>query len=335
MNIGIAFDLKTDFARADGAPDDALEEYDSPATVDAIERVLAARGHRVMRLAGGRRFVASVLETPPDLVFNIAEGRGSRSREAHVPAVCEMLGIAVTHSDPLTMALALDKAMAKRAVASAGVATPRFAVIESARDLPNVNELGLEYPLFAKPLFEGSSMGIRRNSKIESSASLVERVGTLLDHYREPVLVEEFCTGPEFTVAVLGTGSHARIAGAMEIVPKKVAAAEFVYSLEVKRNVDWRSEMEYAVPPRKSAREIAAIEAVALAAHRALGCRDIARIDVRTGRDGEPKFIEANPLPGVAPGWSDLALLWEGLGRTYDDLIGAILDEACARLDLA
>jgi len=130
MNIGIAYDLKTDLEPPSGsAPDDALEEYDSPATVDAIERALMKLGHRVMRLGGGRRFVVNVLETPPDLVFNIAEGRGSRSREAHVPAVCEMLGIAYTHSDPLTMALALDKAMAKRAVASVGVATPRFAVV--------------------------------------------------------------------------------------------------------------------------------------------------------------------------------------------------------------
>src|SRR5262245_49081279 len=161
MNIGIAFDLKTDFAAASAGPDDALEEYDSPATVDAIERVLASRGHRVMKLGGGRRFIAAVLETPPDLVFNIAEGRGSRSREAHVPAVCEMLGIAYTHSDPLTMALSLDKAIAKRIVASAGVPTPRFAVVESAGDVESSELAGLAYPLFAKPLFEGSSMGIR------------------------------------------------------------------------------------------------------------------------------------------------------------------------------
>lgn len=330
MNIGIAYDLKTDFApTAAAGPDDALEEYDSPATVEAIERVLAARGHSVLKLGGGRRFITAVLETPPALVFNIAEGRGSRSREAHVPAVCEMLGIAYTHSDPLTMALSLDKAMAKRIVASAGVSTPRFAIVESPRDLASI---ALEYPLFAKPLFEGSSMGIRRNSKIDDKVSLRGRISTLLDLYREPVLVEEFCSGPEFTVAILGQGPSARVVGVMEIVPKKLATADFVYSLEMKRNLNWREEMEYVVPPRRSAEQVAAVAAVALGAYRALGCRDIARVDVRTGRDGEPKFIEANPLPGVAPGWSDLALLWERIDRTYDDLIGSILDEACARL---
>jgi D-alanine-D-alanine ligase len=286
-------------------------------------------GHSVRKLGGGRRFLTEVLEAPPELVFNISEGRGSRSREAHVPSVCEMLGIDYTHSDPLTMALALDKAMAKRLVASAGVATPRFAVIESARDL---DALSLRYPLFAKPLFEGSSMGIRRNSKIADESALRARIGTLLDHYREPVLVEEFCSGPEFTVAVVGHGESARVVAAMEIVPKQVKPADFVYSLESKRNPNWRDEIEYVVPPRRSPREIAAIEDVALSAYRALGCRDIARIDVRADAEGEPKFIEANPLPGVAPGWSDLALLWERLGRTYDDLVATIVHEARARL---
>jgi D-alanine-D-alanine ligase len=333
MNIGIAFDLKSDFAPTPAAgPDDALEEYDSPATVEAIERALAARGHTVQKLGGGRRFITAVLETPPGLVFNIAEGRGSRSREAHVPAVCEMLGIAYTHSDPLTMALSLDKAMAKRVVASAGVATPSFAVVESPRDLAS---LELDFPLFAKPLFEGSSMGIRRNSKIEDRVALRGRIGTLLELYREPVLVEEFCSGPEYTVAILGTGPGARVVGVMEIVPKKVPTAHFVYSLETKRNTNWREEMDYVVPPRTDPEHVAAIETVALDAYRALGCRDVARIDVRTGRDGEPKFIEANPLPGIAPGWSDLALLWERIDRTYEDLIGSILDEACLRLGLS
>jgi D-alanine-D-alanine ligase len=333
MKIGIAYDLKSDFdSTTRTGPDDALEEYDSPATVDAIERVLVSRGHTVLRLGGGRNFLTSVLETPPDLVFNIAEGHGSRSREAHIPAVCEMLGIAYTHSDPLTMALSLDKAAAKRIAESFGVPTPRFSVIESARDLDAVS---LEFPLFAKPLFEGSSMGIRRNSKLADDASLRDRVGRLLLDYGEPVLVEEFCSGPEFTVAILGTGALARVVAAMEIVPKKVATADFVYSLEIKRSSDWQSEMEYAVPPRRTAREIAAIEAVALGAYRALGCRDIARVDVRTGRDGEPKFIEANPLPGIAPGWSDLALLWKALGRSYDDLVLSVVDQASARLGLA
>jgi D-alanine-D-alanine ligase len=338
LEIGLAFDLKADFepSRAPGAPDDLLEEYDSVSTVDAIERALASRGHRVRRLGGGRAFAAALLETPPQLVFNIAEGRGSRSREAHVPALCEMLGIPCTHSDPLTMAATLDKAVAKRIAAGCGVPTPRFAVIEGERDLARLDavaaDLGL--PLFAKPLFEGSSMGIRKRSRLADAAELRARVAELLRDYGEPVLVEEFCPGAEFTVGILGSGATARAISAMEVVPLQVAREDFVYSLEVKRNWNWAEEVDYHVPPRRPAAELAAIERVALDAYRALGCRDVARVDLRCGRDGSPKFIECNPLPGIAPGWSDLSILWDRHGGTYDTLVLAILDEARARCDL-
>ena len=331
MHIGIAFDLKADFGAVSGGPEDLLEEYDSDATVSAIERVLVARGHRVTRLGGGRRFLERLLAASPELVFNIAEGRGSRSREAHVPAACEMLGIPCTHSDPLTMAVTLDKAMAKRVVASCGIPTPGFVVVEHERDLARI---AMPFPLFAKPLFEGSSMGIRRRSRIADRAELSERVGQLLGDYREPVLVEEFCGGAEFTVGLLGNGANVRVAATMEVEPLLVPRDQFVYSLEVKRNPNWAEEIAYHVPPKRARAEIDAVEKVALDAYRALGCRDVSRIDVRCDAAGNPKFIECNPLPGLAPGWSDLSILWDRSGGTYETLIGAILDEATARLAL-
>lgn len=331
MHIGIAFDLKADFGAVSGGPEDLLEEYDSDATVSAIEQVLVARGHKVTRLGGGRRFLERLLATRPDLVFNIAEGRGSRSREAHVPAACEMLGVPCTHSDPLTMAVTLDKAMAKRVVASCGVPTPEFVVVEHERDLAHI---ALPFPLFAKPLFEGSSMGIRRRSRVADRAELSERVGQLLGDYREPVLVEEFCGGAEFTVGLLGNGANVRVAATMEVEPLLVPREQFVYSLEVKRNPNWAEEIAYHVPPKRTRAEIDAVEKVALDAWRALGCRDVARIDVRNDAAGNPKFIECNPLPGLAPGWSDLAILWDRTGGTYATLVGAILDEATTRLAL-
>jgi D-alanine-D-alanine ligase len=283
-------------------------------------------------LGGGRRFIENLLRERVELVFNIAEGHGSRSREAHVPAVCEMLGVPCTHSDPLTMAVTLDKAMAKRVVASCGVPTAEFVVVERLEDLARI---ALPFPLFAKPLFEGSSMGIRRRSRIGNRAELEERVGQLLGDYREPVLVEEFCSGPEFTVGVLGQGASARTIGTMEVEPLLVPRDQFVYSLEVKRNPNWADEIAYRVPPQRPREEVERVEKVALDAYRALGCRDVSRVDVRCDARGTPKFIECNPLPGVAPGWSDLAILWDRLGGNYDTMIGAILDEACARLKLA
>jgi D-alanine-D-alanine ligase len=334
--IGIAYDLKADMERAaqravgEGElPDDAFEEYDSEATVAAIEEALGANGYRTRRLGSGRSFLARAMHDAGDLVFNIAEGYGTRSREAHVPSALEMLGIPYTHSDPLTLALTLDKAMAKRVVASAGVPTPRFAVVES---LEGIDDLPLRYPLIAKPLFEGSSMGVRKHSRVTDPDSLRELVVQLLADYHEPVLVEEFAGGPEFTVGVLGTGAGAQVIGAMEIVPKRCDVGEFVYSLEVKRN--YLEEVEYAAPPDRPAELVRAVEEVGLAAYRALACRDVGRVDVRLDADGEPKFLEVNPLPGLNPVTGDLVILARANGLHYADLIGRIVEGARERQSL-
>ena len=327
MDIGIAFDLKSDFVAPAGAPDDFLEEYDSERTVAAVEAALAKRGHRARRMGGGKRFLAALLAEPPDLVFNLAEGQGSRSREAHVPAACEMAGVPCTHSDPATLALALDKALAKRVVAAAGVAVARDRIVRSAADLAAFD---LPFPCLAKPQFEGSSMGVRAGSKSRDAAELRREVERLVGGYAQPALVEEFLTGPEFTVGVVGEGDRARVLATMEIRPKDDATEEFVYSIEMKRI--WSEKVEYHVPPRRPAEVIAAVEQVALAAYRALECRDVGRVDVRMGGDGLPRFIELNPLPGISPGWSDLCVLAEKIGLDHDALIGVILDAALARL---
>lgn len=334
--IGIAYDLKTDVERAvlrnagdEPLPDDLLEEYDSEATVSAIEEALLASGYRTRRLGSGRSFLAEAMREPGDLVFNIAEGYGSRSREAHVPSALEMLGVPYTHSDPLTLALTLDKAMAKRVVASAGVPTPRFAVVEH---VDQTSSVPLSYPLIAKPLFEGSSMGVRNHSRVVDEVELRELVAQLLADYHEPVLVEEFASGPEFTVGILGTGASAEVIGAMEIVPRNCAIERFVYSLEVKRN--YLEEVEYHAPPRRSPGIVAHVEEVALAAYRALACRDVGRVDVRLGADGEPKFLEVNPLPGLNPITGDLVILARAHGIAYAELIGRIVDGARARQGL-
>ena len=334
--IGIAYDLKAELEqtvlRAAGdavLPDDVFEEYDSEATVAAIEEALGSNGYRTRRLGSGRSFLARAMHEPGDLVFNIAEGYGTRSREAHVPSALEMLGVPYTHSDPLTLALTLDKAMAKRVVASAGVPTPRFAVLEH---VDQVADVPLAFPLIAKPLFEGSSMGVRNHSRVVDEYELRELVAQLLADYREPVLVEEFASGPEFTVGILGTGPSAQVIGAMEIVPKNCPIDEFVYSLEVKRN--YLEEVEYHAPPRRPAEMVRHVEEVALAAYRALACRDVGRVDVRMGDDGEPKFLEVNPLPGLNPVTGDLVILARANGLGYADLIGRIVEGARERQGL-
>lgn len=329
MEIGIACDLRADFVPEPGRPDDQLEEYDSEATLQGLQVAIESHGHGVRRIGGGRRFLLEVLERPPELVFNIAEGRGTRSREAHVPAVCEMLGIPITHSDPLTLAASLDKAVAKRLVAARGVPTAPFAVIENGTVEA---ALGLSFPVFAKPLFEGSSMGVRKSSKLRTADELRARCAGLRSDYAQPVLVEEFLGGPEFTVAVLGTGATARVLGIMEIVPKKVPPAEFVYSLEVKR--DWIDEVAYHVPPKRPEAFNQAVADVALAAYRALECRDIARVDIRCDAAGTPHFMEVNPLPGLNHETGDIVILARLAGTSYRDLVGAVIDGARSRYGL-
>ncbi len=321
MEIGIAYDLRCD-SRDGGGPTDQFEEYDSPATVEAVAAALESCGYAVRRLGGGRTLVHELLERPPELVFNMAEGAHTRSREAHVPAVCELLSVPYTHSDPLTLAASLDKAVAKQLIAAAGIPTPRWHVVEDAG-----HRVALEFPLLAKPLAEGSSMGIRVSSRAERPSELRGHIERLLGDYSQPVLVEEFCPGPEFTVGITGAGAGAQLLGVMEIVPLQAPVGQFVYSLEVKREDE--AFVEYHVPPCRPQELVDRIVAVAFGAYRALGCRDIARVDLRLDAHGEPSFLELNPLPGLGPAYGDIVILAERSGVPFEELISRIV--GCAR----
>ncbi len=329
LDIGITYDLRSAFEGVTSGPEDRLEEYDSEGTVHAIASAIEKLGHRPRPLGGGRTFLSRVLKHAPDLVFNFAEGFGTRSREAHVPATLELLNIPFTHSDPLTLAVSLDKAITKRIVGACGVPTPHYAVVS---DASAAERLALAMPVIAKPLNEGSSMGIRKSSRITDRGALEEHLARLLKDYQQPVLIEEFCSGPEFTVGVIGTGADAHVIGIMEILPKNAPLDTFVYSLEVKRN--WEEEVRYDVPPKQTPELLRRVEQVALDAYRALDCRDVARVDVRVGPNNEPMFLEINPLPGLDPVKSDIVILARGMGMAYDELIGGILDSARARYKL-
>jgi D-alanine-D-alanine ligase len=326
MEIGLAYDLRSDFAR-DGGPDDRLEEFDSVETVEAVAAALEACGYSARPLGGGRALLRELFDRPPDLVFNMAEGDGTRSREARVPAACELLGIPYTHSDPLTLAATLDKAVAKQLVAAAGVPTPRWQLLHAAGE-----EIALDFPVIAKPVAEGSSKGLRLSSRCDDADELRPHLARLLQDYRQPVLVEEFCAGPELTVGIVGTGAAAASIGVMEIVPRDVPLDRFVYSVEVKRASE--EAVEYRLPPDRPTALLADVEDAALAVYRALGCRDVARVDFRLDAAGEPRFLEVNPLPGLQPGWGDVVLLAARRGIAYEELIGTIVRLARERQGL-
>ena len=310
-------------------PEDEFEEFDSPATIQALVALLSGEGYVVSVLEADRTLAKRLSGGNFDLVFNIAEGKGGRCREALVPALCELLGIAYTGSDPLTLAATLDKAVAKRLV-SPEVRTPRWLLVRSMADLPGncpnrQSKFDMRFPLFAKPNDEGSSKGIRDDSRCENLASLEALCARLLDTYGRPVLVEEFVGGAEVTVGVVGN-REPEVIGMMHVVPTEGRVEDFVYSLEVKR--DWQNRVRYAIPPELPPETCKRIEAAALTAFRMLDCRDVARIDFRLDQDGEPCFIEANPLPGLSPTSGDLVLMAKAMGWTWEGLISRIVREA-------
>jgi D-alanine-D-alanine ligase len=325
LKVGITYNLKKDFSQRENQPIDLLEEFDSEETIDAIREVLESEGHDVIRLGGDTGLVDRIRQGPVDIVFNIAEGLGGRNREAHIPALLEFLNIPYTGSDPLTLSLTLDKAMAKRMVMSQNIPTPRFKKIEKMNDLDG---LDLHYPLFIKLCYEGSSKGVRLDSKISDPQFLEEKARELLKTYGSPLLVEEFVKGPEFTVGVLGN-QDPFVLGVMQIEIKGRPPEESVYSLEIKR--EWEEKVRYHCPPSIDQHLQKKIEEVALQSYRALECRDVSRVDIRVGEDRTPYFLEINPLPGLSPVYGDLVIMARSMGWDYARLVKTIFHQALKR----
>jgi len=325
VRVGLTYDLKDDYL-ALGLGEHEVAEFDAAATIAALEGALGALGHEV-ELVGHVRALAARLVAGwrCDLVFNIAEGVAGFGRESQVPALLEAYEIPYTFSDPLVTALTLHKGMAKHVARGCGVPTPSFVLVTTAAEAEAVT---LPLPLFAKPVAEGSSKGITAKSLVRSRAALVEVCTELLALYRQPVLVEEFLSGSEFTVGVLGTGRSARALATLEVVLLG-GADQGVYSYRNK--TDWQGLVDYRL--LEAGPLSAEVENVALATWRCLGCRDAGRVDVRLDGKGRAQMLEVNPLAGLAPGYSDLPIMAELRGMSYGALIGEIVRSALARLD--
>ena len=325
LRVGITYNLKKDFLPQQNQPIDFLEEFDSEDTIHDIGHALAEEGHQVFELGGDNGLIDRLKQTPVDMVFNIAEGLQGRNREAHIPALLEFLGIPYTVSDPLTLSLTLDKVMAKKIVMSEGIPTPSFKKINRMEDLEG---LELRTPLFVKLSEEGSSKGVRLDSKVTDLKALEENTRWLLEEYGPPLLVEEFIQGPEFTVGILGNEEPV-VLGVMQIEIKGVPLDESIYSLEIKR--EWEEKVRYHCPPPIDFPLLKRIEEVALRSYRALDCRDVSRVDIRVGKDGIPYFLEINPLPGLSPVYGDLVIMAKRMGWNYTRLIKTIFHHALKR----
>jgi len=326
MRIGLAYDIKSSIT-THSTVEDALEEYDLPETLDTIEGALLKRGHKVVRLGGGSEFLHAICHTHVDIVFNIAEGRGNhRSREAQVPAVLEMLGIPYTGSDPLCLAVCLDKPITKKLLKAEGIPTPRWFTIGSCEKVPEARWDLFPFPKIIKPSCEGSSKGIRVTSLVHNVCEAEEETMRIIKDYRQPAMVEEFIGGDEVTVGIIGN-SPPKVVGMMRILPK-TKVHNFIYSLEVKR--DYTNQVDYESPVELPDSILDRLESTSLAIFKTLGCRDFARIDFRISNNGTPHFIEINPLPGLGT-YSDLVIMAIKLGWTHEGLINAVLDAALER----
>ena len=322
MTVGLTYDLRSDWLRL-GYSELETAEFDREETVAAVDAAIRVHGISTERIGNYRSLMEALSAGRRwDLVFNFCEGMYGLGREALVPALLDAYRIPYTFSDPVVLGLSLHKGLAKRVVRDAGVPTPDFAVVESVDDIERV---ALRYPLFAKPIGEGTGKGITSASRIETPDQLGSVCKNLLKTHAQPVLVEEYLPGREFTTGIVGTGPHAEAVGTMEVILLEAADAH-AYTYMNKEYCDDRGRYE-----RATGADAEGCTRIALQAWRALGGRDAGRVDIRLDAHGSPSFIEVNPLAGLHPEHSDLPIICTMAGVTFEQLIGKILASARER----
>lgn len=324
--VGLTYDLASDYRLEAGDPEDMYGEFDSEETLGRLETTISYLGHSVRRIGNIENLVAFLNQKQPvDVVFNIAEGRYGRSRESQIPALLESYSIPYTFSDPLTLAISLDKALTKQLWWQAGLPVAPFCVIEDVNDfdLP----AGMKFPLFVKPLREGSSKGIRLESLVETPEQLRVQVERVLQTYRQPALVEEFLPGREFTVAVIGSGKEAKVLGALEVPYVEVCK---VNDFRQKRDQVWKTYTPIVFGAEGEHPLSDQIAEISLRAYQTLGCHDAGRLDIRLDSCGYPCLMEINTLPGLSMR-SALPTIASHAGLSFAELVEFILQSSMKR----
>jgi D-alanine-D-alanine ligase len=328
LRIALLANLKVNAPHGNGEPRDKWSELDSERTVEAIAAALRQAGHKVTFLEGDESLCGKLQRGHFDIAFNICEGHRGDSRESHVPAILEMLGIPYTGSKILSLALTLDKPMAKRILAFHGLPTPLFQVCNDPRE---ALDPGLSYPLFVKPTGEGTGMGINGNSVVRNEGELRSQLRWLIDTYHQPALVEEFIEGREITVGVLGN-ERPHVLPPLEVDLGRCPPEEGgIYTGRIKSELP--DSPLYVCPAALTEAQEEELEGLAVAAFRTLDCLDVARVDFKLDANHaeKPYILEVNPLPGLSPGVSDLVFEAEAEGMSHAQLINAILDAALER----
>jgi D-alanine-D-alanine ligase len=330
MRVGLTFNLKK--GQREGLPADWDAEWDTEETIEAVKTALSAE-HEVIPIEADENAVENLKRSRPDIVFNIAEGRDGPNREAHIPAILEMLGIPYTGSDPMTLSICLDKGRAKEILFFYRVSTPGFQVVSSAREKIRLKK----FPLMAKPLHEGSSKGVKNDAVVFTASDLKKKIDEITLQYHQPVLLEEYLEGREFTVSLMGNNGDIRVLPVVEIkfdnLPKDINP---IYSYEAKWIWDSAdSPLDiFQCPPDVGSRLNDKIEKIALKAYKSLRCRDWCRIDVRLDSKGNPNILELNPLPGILPRPEDNSCFPKAArtaGMSYNEMILNVLNIARKR----
>ena len=334
LAIGLAYDLLGSYPGGPGAPADADAEFEPEATVEALEAAISRLGHRPVRLGNPHALLAKAGkgEVPTlDAAMTIAEGFGTRNREAWVPVLLEMLAVPTIGSDALTLSLSLDKAWTKDVVAAAGVPVAPHLSVRSRSELAG-RALPGAFPLFVKPRWEGTAKGIAASSRVEDPEALAREVERVVRAYRQPVLIEPFLSGAEYTVTLIGNSPPTATAR-----PSTRSRTRHGHRSARARTPRHRGEPNASSPPAGGAesrpRSNASRE-LAQRAFDALECRDFARADFRLNAEGEPRFLEMNPLPTFSPDGS-FGILAELLGRPLPDLLAEVIKGGLIRLGLA
>ena len=323
MKIALTYDLRDDYLR-EGMTEEETAEMDSISTIEALEGTISSLGYEIEKVGNIKSLITKLATGQRwDLVFNIAEGVYGMGREAQVPAVLDAYRIPYTFSDTIVLAVALQKALTKRIVSDLDIPTSDF---YSVRTEDGISKVNLSFPLFAKPVAEGTGRGVNNRSIINNKAELEETCLDLLRTYQQPVLVERYLPGREYTVGIIGSGPKAEAVGVMEVVLKPVSDVE-VYGFKAKELCEQLIEYK---PAYGEAAEKA--KEMSLIVHKGINCRDSSRVDFKEDEQGHLQFLEINPLAGLHPSHSDLPIICSFFNIPYKELIKRIIDSAKERI---
>jgi D-alanine-D-alanine ligase len=332
MKIALTYNLKKKDATK---PEDYFSECDSEETINAIIGAIKSKGHNVEAIdVEYPKLLSYFRNNSVDMVFNIAEGKSGKFRESEVPAILDYLNIPYTGSDTFSLALALNKAITKKILKAENIPTPDFQVFTKGNE---TLDPALRFPLIVKPNCEGSAKGISKSNVVNNEKDLYKQVKEVLSAYRQEALVEEFIEGKELTVGILENGkTHVLPILEIDFASCK-NSGEYFYSWKMKEyqgNKELGLIPDFHCPARLDKDVEERVKEAALKTHRALGCLDISRTDIRLDKFNVPYVLEINPLPGLDPKESNFPLMAYAEGMKYEDLIEAIILSASERKGL-